>query len=188
MNPAPSDARKITRRSRGPARILTAAAIVGAGTFLAGLYGGLRINTTASEPLGIWRIMPLDRPAARGDLVFVCLPENADSAVGKSRGYLRPGLCPDGVGPLIKTVVAVAGEKITVGGSVTIDGIALADSRVVEIDGRGRPLVPYAGGVVPYGQVFLHSPFAGSWDSRYFGPLPASGILGLAREVLTYDP
>ncbi len=188
MTPIPSQARKAARRSRVPAWILTAAAIACAGIVLAGYCGGFRINTTPSEPLGLWRIMALDRPAAKGDLVFVCMPENAGSAIGKARGYLRPGLCRDGAGPLIKTVVAVAGEKITVGGSVAIDGIALANSRIVKLDGKGRQLSAYAGGVVPDGQVFLHSPFAGSWDSRYFGPVPASGILGLAREVLTYDP
>ncbi|MGO7748441.1 conjugal transfer protein TraF, partial [Rhizobium ruizarguesonis] len=26
------------------------------------------------------------------------------------------------------------------------------------------------------------------YDSRYFGPLPVSGILGLAQKVLTYAP
>ncbi|MDX0760458.1 conjugal transfer protein TraF, partial [Sinorhizobium medicae] len=41
---------------------------------------------------------------------------------------------------------------------------------------------------VPANYVFLHSRFAGSYDSRYFGPVPASGILGLAQEVLTYEP
>jgi type IV secretory pathway protease TraF len=35
---------------------------------------------------------------------------------------------------------------------------------------------------------FLHSSFTASFDSRYFGPLPTSGILGLAESVLTYAP
>ncbi|WP_436003827.1 S26 family signal peptidase [Rhizobium sp. LjRoot30] len=46
----------------------------------------------------------------------------------------------------------------------------------------------HAGGVVPPGTVFLHSEFPGSFDSRYFGPLPMDGILGLAREVWTDAP
>jgi len=46
----------------------------------------------------------------------------------------------------------------------------------------------YAGGTIPEGEVFLHSEFVGSYDSRYFGPLPSNGILGLAREILTFSP
>ncbi|RUW00077.1 conjugal transfer protein TraF, partial [Mesorhizobium sp. M1A.F.Ca.IN.022.05.2.1] len=38
------------------------------------------------------------------------------------------------------------------------------------------------------GFLFLHSDFAGSYDSRYFGPIPASGLLGRARPLLTFQP
>ncbi|MBB4116372.1 type IV secretory pathway protease TraF [Rhizobium sp. BK226] len=48
--------------------------------------------------------------------------------------------------------------------------------------------MPYAGGIVPPGYLFLHSSFEGSYDSRYFGPVPDAGILGLARPVFTFDP
>jgi len=47
--------------------------------------------------------------------------------------------------------------------------------------------MPAPGGVVPSGYLFLHSSFASSYDSRYFGPVPATGLLGLARPVLTFD-
>ena len=60
--------------------------------------------------------------------------------------------------------------------------------RSVWRQGQGRPLHPYEGGTVPSGFVFLHSPFPGSWDFRYFGPVPGSGVLGFARQVLTYAP
>ena len=55
-------------------------------------------------------------------------------------------------------------------------------------DGAGRPLIPWPGGIVRVGQIFLYSPFAGSYDSRYFGPVPVAGILGLARPLLTFEP
>lgn len=57
---------------RRPALALLAASC---GTALAvivgGTIGGLRINTTPSQPLGLWRIAPLDRPVQVGDMVFV---------------------------------------------------------------------------------------------------------------------
>jgi len=149
---------------------------------------GLRLNLTPSEPIGLWRIVPLDRHAVTGERVFICPPQRADMREARRRGYLRPGPCPAGYAPLIKSVVATAGQAIEVSGGVVIDGALLEQSRPMAVDGRGRPLTAWPGGPVPAGDVFLHSPFKASFDSRYFGPVPASGILGLAREVATYAP
>lgn len=149
---------------------------------------GLRLNLTPSEPIGLWRIAPLDRQALAGARVFICPPQRADMRESRRRGYLRPGPCPGGYAPLIKSVVATAGQTIKLSGGVVIDGALLEQSRPMAADGRGRPLTAWPGGPVPAGQVFLHSPFEASFDSRYFGPVPASGILGLAREVATYAP
>ena len=151
-------------------------------------FGGYRINLTPSEPLGLWRIVKLDRPAAVGDLVFICPPQTSAMRQARMRGYLRAGLCPGGIAPLIKTVIAVAGQRVEVGASVNVDGRPVTYSGLAQRDGQSRPMTPFAGGIVPVDYVFLHSRFAGSYDSRYFGPIPAAGILGLAQEVLTYAP
>ena len=156
--------------------------------FAAGWSGGLRINTTPSEPLGLWRIVPLSRSVLPGETVFVCPPENTAMRVARQRGYLRPGLCPGGFGPLIKTVIAVAGQRVDVTDRVAIDGVPIPGSRIIEKDAQGRSLRPDQSGMVRPGEVYLHSDFMGSWDSRYFGPVPVSGVLGLAQEVLTYAP
>lgn len=168
---------------------LASIAAVTVGAFVvAASFGGYRINTTPSEPLGLWRVVGMDRPVAVADLVFICPPSNSVMLAARVRGYLRSGLCDGGVAPMIKTVVATAGQTIEVGHDVLIDGLPVASSALAKVDGKGRALTPYAGGVVPHGFVFLHSNFVASYDSRYFGPLPASGILGLAEEVLTYAP
>lgn len=104
------------------------------------------------------------------------------------RGYLRGGLCPGGYGPLIKTVIALEGQRFEIGRRLRIDGRVIEHSRVLSSDGRGRPLSSVGGGIVPTGHMFLHSSFPASWDSRYFGPVPADAVLGLAEEVLTYAP
>ncbi|WP_246726864.1 conjugative transfer signal peptidase TraF [Rhizobium laguerreae] len=150
--------------------------------------GGYRINLTPSEPLGLWRIVPLHRPAAVDDLLFICPPDTAAMRAARARGYLRSGSCPGGVAPLIKTVIAVAGQHAEIGVSVSVDGRGVSSSSLALRDGKGRPLTPFPGGIVPPGCVFLHSVFPGSYDSRYFGPVPISGILGLAQEVFTYVP
>jgi conjugative transfer signal peptidase TraF len=156
------------------------------GAILVAWSGGYRINFTPSEPLGLWRIVKLERAAAIGDLVFVCPPQTVAMREARSRGYLRSGLCPGGVAPLIKTVIAIAGQRVDIGTSVTVDGHPVRFSGLAQRDGQGRPITPFGGGIVPADSVFLHSSFAGSYDSRYFGPVPASGILGLAQKVLTY--
>ena len=156
--------------------------------FAAGRIGGLRVNMTPSEPLGLWRIIPLTRAARSGETVFVCPPDNAAMRAARQRGYLRSGLCPGGFGPLIKTVIAVAGQRVDVTDRVAIDGVPIPGSRIMQNDAQGRSLRRDRSGIVRPGEVYLHSDFIGSWDSRYFGPVPVSGVLGLAQEVLTYEP
>ncbi|WP_252193175.1 MULTISPECIES: conjugative transfer signal peptidase TraF [unclassified Rhizobium] len=149
---------------------------------------GFRVNLTPSEPLGLWRIVKPDRAILAGDRVFICPPDTDKMHKARARGYLRFGLCRGWVAPLIKTVVATSGQMIEIDDDVRVDGHSLPHSRVAPVDGQGREMVQYDGGVVPPGMVFLHSEFPGSFDSRYFGPLPMDGILGLAQEVWTYAP
>lgn len=156
--------------------------------FAAGYGAGLRANLSPSYPLGLWRIDPLNRHVRIGDRIFICPPLTAQIRQARERGYLRLGLCPGWLSPLIKTVVAVPGQTIEIEGSVVIDGRALPNSALQSVDGAGRALTPFPGGVVPPGLLFLHSPFKGSYDSRYFGPIPAKGVLGLATPILTFVP
>jgi conjugative transfer signal peptidase TraF len=173
---------------RVPIVILAAGALLVTGIVAAGWWAGLRLNMTPSYPRGLWRIEALDRPAAVGDLVFICPPDTAAFKRAFERGYIRRGLCAGGLSPLIKTVAAIGGQQIDVADHVSIDGHPLTGSLVHHIDAAGRPLSPFAGGVVPTGRLFLHSKFAGSYDSRYFGPIPSSGVLGFARPLLTFSP
>ncbi|MCD2180278.1 conjugative transfer signal peptidase TraF [Rhizobium sp. C1] len=175
------------QRSNAVVLLVVATTIVG-GSVAAAIIGGYRINLTPSEPLGLWRIVALDRPASAGDLVFICPPQTPVMHEARERGYLRSGTCPSAVAPLIKTVIAVAGQQVEISTSVTVDGRPVPFSDLITRDGKGRPMKPYRGGIVPKESVFLHSPFRGSYDSRYFGPLPTSGILGLAQPVLTHAP
>ncbi len=175
-------------RSRRPHLALIAGGLFAALLAIGGGWGGLRLNPTPSHPLGLWRIVPLDRPVAVDDLVFVCPPRITVLERAAARGYLRWGLCSGWVGPLIKIVAAREGQHVEVGRSVAIDGRPLAHSDLRSVDGEGRALAPWSGGVVPVGHLYLHSDFVGSYDSRYFGPVPAEGVLGRAVPVLTFAP
>ncbi|NKL94410.1 conjugative transfer signal peptidase TraF [Rhizobium leguminosarum] len=175
-------------RKRRVLLFLTGSAVIISALAAAAFTGGYRLNLTPSEPLGLWRIEKLQRPVAIGDLVFLCPPITAVFEEAWRRGYLRRGLCPSGVAPLIKTVAALPGQGVEITDHVLIDGRLVPSSSVWRTDGEGRAINPDLGGVVPPHHLFLHSPFASSYDSRYFGPVPGSGLLGLARPVLTFDP
>ncbi|MFG1465857.1 conjugative transfer signal peptidase TraF [Xanthobacter sp. DSM 24535] len=174
---------KATRRR---AIIVGAVGAAVAGGFLGAGLAGYRINVTPSYPVGLWRVSPLSRPAEVGDLVLICPPASEIFERAKERGYLLGGPCPGWIAPLIKKIVAVAGQQIDVGAAIRIDGRLLPHSDLRAADAGGRPLIAYSGGVVPAGFLFLHSEFEGSYDSRYFGPVPAAGVIGLAQPVLTF--
>lgn len=155
---------------------------------MTGWMAGYRVNLSSSAAIGLWRIEAMERPVAVGDMVFICSPATDAFKDAFSRGYLRCGLCPGGLAPFLKTIVAVPGQRVWIGDDVIIDGRPLATSRIRHRDGQGRALYPFSGGTVPPGHLFLHSATASSYDSRYFGPIPATGLLGRARPVFTFHP
>ena len=147
---------------------------------------GIRVNRTSSFPRGIYHLSK--GPWTRGDLVLVDVPtDRAIFKVAETRGYLFASLGTSGVVPLLKKVVAIEGDKVAVGAEVTVNGRELANSGVRAKDSAGRPLAPAIGGAVPSGQVWVMSdenPL--SFDSRYFGPLPASLIRGRMTPLWTW--
>lgn len=175
-------------RRRGEVMLLSALLMVVASAGAIATAGGYRLNLTPSEPLGLWRIEEFRRPVEVGDLVFICTPAAEMFEEARRRGYLRWGLCAGGFAPLIKTVAARPGQHVEITDHVVIDGRSLAASAVRKTDGEGRTITQYPGGIVPPGYLYLHSSFASSYDSRYFGPVPDTGLLGLARPILTFDP
>lgn len=147
---------------------------------------GLRVNLTPSAALGLWRMAAPTEPLVRGQQVFVCLTGSA-AALGLKRGYLRPGSCPNGLAPLLKTVGGLPGQRVLVTQSVSIDGLVLPNSRPLRSDAQSRRLDTYDGGTIKPGFVYLHSPKANGYDSRYFGPVPVTAVEGLAVPLLTFD-
>jgi conjugative transfer signal peptidase TraF len=154
-----------------------------------GTIVGLRISLTDSAaPAGIYRIVS-GIPAYRGELVGACLPASIEEA-GLARGYLSKGDCPGGAEPVAKIVGALPGDVLEVQPSwVSVDGQVFAGSAVAARDSVGRRLahVPWGTRQVSPEQVWLFG-FNNrrSWDARYFGPVPLSGIQGVLKPILTW--
>jgi conjugative transfer signal peptidase TraF len=144
---------------------------------LAGLYGaGFRINVTSSMPLGIYRVVDGETPK-RGGYVSFC-PDGDVAIHALDNGYLQPGSCMSGTRPLLKVLVGVAGDtlRITPEG-VYINEALLPESAVLAKDKNGVALAHKAPvGSIPDGQAFLLANHRGSYDSRYFGFVPASRL------------
>jgi conjugative transfer signal peptidase TraF len=148
----------------------------------------LRITLTDSAaPAGIYRIA--QSPARRGALVAVCLPAVLERQ-GLRRGYLQRGDCRAGAEPVAKVVGAVAGDLVEVEpGWVAVNGVKFANSQTAEHDSADWPLAHVLSGAyrVGTGQVWLFGfNDTRSWDARYFGPVPLSGIRGVLRPVVTW--
>jgi conjugative transfer signal peptidase TraF len=142
----------------------------------------LRLNLSSSIPAGwyVARDVRTGSPLQRGTLVAACLPSSV-AAWGRSRGYLHRGSCPGGTAPVGKPIFAIGGDTVVVrSNGLELDGTPMPRTGALPRDSDGRPLmrVPDGRYVIPPGEVWLVSTFSPrSWDSRYFGSVPASAIV-----------
>lgn len=176
--------RSISRR----AALFLGLLVLGNVAFLAAQAAGLRINTTASMPQGIYLIRHGAAMPQRGNLVVIC-PSASVLVVAIPRQYLRPGPCPGNVEPLLKEVAAVPGDTVGVSDAgVVVNGRSLPNSLRVAGDCRGRSLPRIASGRYRLGRgsLWLYAPVTRSYDSRYFGPQPTANVVGLATPVLIF--
>ncbi|MCG6116274.1 MAG: S26 family signal peptidase [Mesorhizobium sp.] len=137
-------------------------------------------NASASAPLGLYRIRPERNPPVN-TLVAVAPPKHLSEWMA-ARGYLGENV------PLLKHIAAKAGQRVCrFHNAVSVDGqhVAIAMSA----DRLGRPLPVWRGcQTLTDGELLLLNPdHPDSLDGRYFGPLPASTMLGRAVQILTRD-
>ncbi len=135
-------------------------------------------NASASAPIGLYRMQP-DADPPLGTLVAVAPPQHLGRWMA-ARGYLGENV------PLLKHVAAKAEQRVCRNGSVvSVDGrptaVALMHDRV------GRPLPVWRGCRTLRAEelLLLNAAHPDSLDGRYFGPLPASTVLGRAIPILT---
>jgi len=158
--------------------------------FVAGATGlaGARFNTTPSLPLGLYWVQ--GTKPAKGSVVLFCPPDQPVFIEAKVRGYLAAGVCDAGTQPLMKRIMAAAGDQVTIVAEGTaVNGEWLANSAQVRNDPVGRPLPAYRAELtLAAGQVLLmsdRSPL--SFDGRYFGPMSERTIQGVVEPVWTFS-
>jgi conjugative transfer signal peptidase TraF len=150
------------------------------------LFGllGLRINTSPSLPMGLY-VVTTDRSA---NLVEFC-PAEPFATLSLIRCYRDPGICRDGGAPLLKPVVAKAGDIVELSGrGISVNGLLLPNTAPLSKDTKGRPLAAWPFGRYPLtpGTVWVASSYhSRSFDSRYFGPVYETAIRHRLKALLT---
>lgn len=142
-------------------------------------------NASASVPVGLYRIVSLD--VSEGDRLevtdlAVVMPPDDLAGFLAERSYLPRGL------PLLKRVLALSGTTVCrTGAEITAYGMTYGQAR--ERDGQGRPLPVWQGcRTLRAGEAFfMNWDSPDSFDSRYFGPLPLTTVVGRAIPLWTTD-
>ncbi|EMV7406704.1 S26 family signal peptidase [Klebsiella pneumoniae] len=141
-------------------------------------------NPSDSVPVGWYRVDPqrhgtdsLPRPLSVGSVVLTTLPPDV-AVLAAQRGYLPAHV------PLLKRVGAVAPQHVCiVAGQVRIDGVPMAAALSADRLGRPLPSLQLCRRLEP-GELFLLSVTnPASFDSRYFGPVSASAVIGVTHPV-----
>ncbi len=130
-------------------------------------------NVSNSVPTGLYRLQPAGRLTVT-ELVAVQPPEPLATFLDLN-GYLPIGV------PMLKRVLALPGQTVCREAlTITVDSLEMGQARAR--DARGRALPSWQGcRVIGEGDLFVMNwQSAESLDSRYFGPIPASAVVGQA--------
>jgi conjugative transfer signal peptidase TraF len=145
---------------------------------------GLRFNLSPSLPIGVY-ITTADTHAS---LVEFCPPEPF-GALSIARGYRDAGTCRDGAAPLLKPVVASAGDGVVLSPlGIAVNGRLLPNTAPLPNDTKGRTLEAWPSGhyAVNGGSIWVASSYhPRSFDSRYFGAISTTIIRARLRPLLT---
>ncbi|HLN10194.1 MAG TPA: S26 family signal peptidase [Xanthobacteraceae bacterium] len=130
-------------------------------------------NASASVPIG--------SKLSVSDLVVATAPEPLAELLAQG-GYLPRGV------PLIKRILTLAGHTVCrTGLRIIIDRIDMGAARERDRSGRELPVWQGCRGVANDEVFLMNLGEPASLDGRYFGPLPASSIVGRAEPLWTFE-
>jgi conjugative transfer signal peptidase TraF len=141
---------------------------------------GLRIvyNPSDSVPRGWYRVGPTASLHV-DSIVLARLPPEA-AALASERRYL-----PERV-PLLKSIGAISPQQVCVRDRIVrIDGVALATALKADREGRPMPVWHQCRALHDDELFLLSTTNPASFDSRYFGPVSTSAVIGSAHPLWT---
>lgn len=157
--------------------------IIGLGQIL--IVAGFRINLTNSIPIGLYRMSAIGN--LKNNYVIFC-PDNREAfKLGLARNYINNGLSCHGYGYLMKKVVAISGDLI----SVTTKGVFVNQAPIPFSmpklsDGFNRPLPQWhtSDYKLKKNEVLtMTSQSEWSFDGRYYGLIQLRQIKGMLQPI-----
>ena len=128
-----------------------------------------------------------DYSLERGMLVLACLPDEV-AKLAYERNYIASGKCKGGYAPVGKYIQAISGDEVRfTSEGIFVNGKLLENSKPYAMDGEGRAMpVMLQDMVLPKDELVLLNNYAGSFDSRYHGPITSRYVVGTLNPVLTF--
>lgn len=127
---------------------------------------GIKINTSPSLPRGVWRVVKINPELLQiGDTIMV----NRTAVPGAPQH-------------LLKDFAAMSGDVMSSeNGFVYRNGLKMLLSEIYKTNSKGKAVdqVNYPL-TVPAQYIWLSSRHSRGYDSRYFGPVPNSTVIGKA--------
>jgi conjugative transfer signal peptidase TraF len=150
--------------------------------------GKLIFNTTSSFPLGLYKISKKES-YQKGDLVSFCAIPNQTIKKMIEQDYTQPNPnCPNQTPQLLKKILALEEDNITIDREVFVNGYLVKNSQVFKKDRNGNLLTIQPSQSIQKGYFWAMSDYnKKSYDSRYFGQVPLKNIIGIATPILTWD-
>ena len=146
---------------------------------------GFRINLTESIPVGLYRITGTE-PLKNAYVIF-CPDDRQTFRLAKNRGYIDHGLYCNGYGYLMKKVVAVSSDILSVTNEgVFVNQMLIPYSKPKLEDGMNRPLPQWQ--IMNYALqedeiMTMTSQSEWSFDGRYYGLVHKEQIKGVLTPI-----
>jgi len=152
-----------------------------------GYAAGLRINTTKSIPVGLYKLS--SKSPEKGDYVIFCPPEKELFSMAQKRGYIGSGFCPGGYGEMMKRILAAKGDEVAFrDDAVYVNGQPLPYSKPLNVDPGGRelPAVREIHTLSKSELLLMTDRSPSSFDGRYFGAVTTSQVISVVSPVITW--
>ena len=128
-----------------------------------------------------------DYSLERGMLVLACLPDEV-AKFAYERNYIASGKCKGGYAPVGKYIQAISGDEVRfTSEGIFVNGSLLENSKPYAMDGEERAMpVMLQDMVLPEDELVLINNYAGSFDSRYYGPIQSRYVVGTLKPIWTF--
>ena len=149
---------------------------------------GYILNNTSSFPIGIYQVKK-QKKYQRGDLVSFCAPLNETVKKLVSYGFAPANTnCDNSTPVLLKKIVALEGDKIEIqNNAVYINHILQPKSKIYLVGRMGNTLEKQLSQNIKANMFWAMSDYnIHSYDSRYYGQVPLTNIIGKAHPILIW--